>query len=77
MTEYFEVNYLTDSKTGKTKVFEVLALDCEIILGYIKWYGAWRKYVFYPEANTLYDNKCMIELARICEEKTKEQLKRK
>ena len=77
MSNYFKINYLTDSKTGKTKVFEVLTLDNKIILGYIKWHGAWRKYTFHPESNTLFDNKCMIELARICEEKTKEQLKRK
>jgi len=76
MSEYFKVNYLTDSKTGKTKVWEVQTLDSMIILGYIKWLGRWRKYVFHPEPNTLYDNKCMIELARICEEKTREQLKR-
>lgn len=74
---YFNIHFLRDSPTKKTQVFKVTSKDESTILGQIQWHGAWRKYVFAPNQNTIYDNKCMIELARICEEKTKEQLKRK
>lgn len=67
---FFRVDYLSDSPSGKTKIYEVITNDRTTILGYIKWHGAWRKYCFYPEKNTLYDPKCLNELAQACEEKT-------
>jgi len=31
-------------------------------LGYIKWWSPWRRYVFSPWADTVYDAKCLNEI---------------
>lgn len=43
------------------------------VLGEVRWYSAWRRYVFYPEADTLYDAACMLVLAEFCNAKTVER----
>jgi hypothetical protein len=45
-------------------------------LGVIKWYGAWRKYVFFPDYDTLFDTNCLLEIAAHCEQVTKEHRER-
>jgi hypothetical protein len=42
-------------------------------LGWIKWYSPWRRYVFYPRADTLFDSACLIEIAAFCCEQTKQR----
>ena len=36
----------------KTKTWQVLTLD-HTFLGYIKWFGRWRCYGFFPNAGTI------------------------
>lgn len=31
-------------------------------IGQIKWYGAWRKFCFYPNGDTIWDNKCLEQI---------------
>lgn len=45
------------SKLGKTLIKHVVCNNT--MLGVIKWYSQWRRYVFYPEINTLFDDKCL------------------
>jgi len=45
--------------TGKTKVWKVVSTHANADLGEIKWYYAWRRYVFYPDEDTLYDSRCL------------------
>lgn len=49
------------SESGKTEIVEVLNLSMEK-LGQIKWYGAWRRYCFYPDESTLFDSSCLAEI---------------
>lgn len=58
---FIKLNEIKD--TGKTKVFEVLNSLSDLKIGIIKYYPGFRKYCFYPDANTLYDSKCMHELS--------------
>jgi hypothetical protein len=47
----------------KTKVFLVYNKEnFETPIGEIKWYGAWRKYSFFPQPNTVYENTCMQDI---------------
>lgn len=55
------------SKTGKTEVWEVREPRDEYEIGYIKWYGAWRCYAFYPLADTIYEKGCLRFIADFCE----------
>lgn len=47
---------------GKTKLIGVGTMDMK--LGDIKWYSPWRRYVFYPLANTLFDASCLTEVTQ-------------
>jgi len=46
----------------KTIVVSVMSKNHGDILGYIKWYGKWRQYVFSPENFTLFNNGCLHEI---------------
>lgn len=47
----------------KTKLIEVWSKGGPTILGFIKWYGPWRKYCFYPADGTIFDPSCLLEIA--------------
>jgi len=49
--------------TGKTKKFEVLTKDFDSIkLGEVRWFGRWRQYAFFPNANTVFEKQCMQDI---------------
>lgn len=41
-------------------------------LGQLRFYGAWRKYCFFPDENTVFDSACLDEIADLCRAKTAE-----
>ncbi len=61
------------SKSGKTRMWAVTDADGMYVLGKIKWHGHWRGYAFFPEQDTetLYEQKCLREIADFLEEATK------
>lgn len=58
----------------KTGTFEVMNLKQDISVGEIRWYGGWRKYVYYPHADTYYDPRCLELIAIFCRESTKSHM---
>ncbi len=51
------------SSTGLTDIYRIYSkLDMHHPLGLIKWFGAWRKYVFYPSEETCFDIGCLGEI---------------
>lgn len=54
----------------KTKIWEVMPIDLSSLLGYVKWYAAWRQYSFFPEADTVYERQCLRDIADFCEKET-------
>lgn len=57
----------------KTNIYEVYASGDNFLLGRIAWYARWRKYVFEPTANTIYEETCMRDISQFIEEETKAQ----
>lgn len=53
-------------------MIEVISRHNGTSLGDVKWYAKWRQYTFFPGPATLYDCKCLREIAEYCEFKTKE-----
>lgn len=55
-----------------TNTYEVLEKGGGLtsLLGVIKWFGRWRKYVFFPVQNTLYEETCMREISQFIVEET-------
>lgn len=60
---------------GKTRQFNVYSKSNRSLLGTIKWWGGWRKYVFFP-LNSLFDNVCLRNIATFCEEATATHMSR-
>ena len=61
----------------KTDIYTVRAADdAGTVLGQIRWYGSWRCYVFCPEANTVFEQDCLRDIAGFLE-KLKEGRKKK
>lgn len=59
-----KTSYLTfherECKT-KTKVFEIINIK-NYSVGFIKWFGAFRKYSFEPNEDTIWDSNCLLEV---------------
>lgn len=45
-----------------TKIFLVLSVHDETILGKIKWYTPWHKIVFWPEEATFWSSECLHDV---------------
>lgn len=58
MSKYLDIN-IKESKTGKTQIVEVYSKKHKDLLGIIKWHGAWRQHVFFPEKETLFSIDCL------------------
>jgi len=58
------------SHSGLTLIWWVMSMG-EDHLGNIQWHAPWRRYCFYPTANTIFDNNCLREIADFCAEQTR------
>ena len=61
MPKWIEFKEVRD--TGKTKVFEVIAVEDGFKLGEMKWFGRWRKYSFFPSSETVFEKDCLQDIA--------------
>ena len=55
--DYFRIVKET-LENRKTPIYHIETLG-GLYLGEIKWYGAWRKFCFFPNKETIWDNKCL------------------
>lgn len=46
----------------KTPIYHIESMLSKDEIGQIKWYGAWRKFCFYPNGDTIWDNKCLEQI---------------
>lgn len=64
-----------------TKTYWVINKQSEFRLGTIKWYGPFRQYSFLPEANTVFEQQCLLDITKfihklMLERKLKNQLRK-
>jgi hypothetical protein len=52
-------------KTRRYSVYSNLSQALQS-LGQVKFYGAWRKFCFFPSQSTLFDTTCLNEIAEFC-----------
>lgn len=57
------------SDSGKTQLWEVTTQDATI-LGVVSWFGRWRCYAFWPHQKTVYERRCLRDIADFCETET-------
>lgn len=68
---YLKFAELSQVKPRKTKVWNVYATVSGVVLGQIRWFGRWRKYCFYPNPNTIWDNRCLMTILVFLGQQTK------
>jgi hypothetical protein len=68
----FRLTTITPSR--KTSVWEVVTQDGGVVIGHVSWWGAWRKYSFFPAPNTLYEPTCLRDIARFCDDETRKHM---
>jgi hypothetical protein len=56
----------------KTKAWRILSKQHSSHLGWVKWWGGWRKYCFFPTEGSLFEQDCLRDIADFCESKTVE-----
>lgn len=56
----------------KTKTWWVVNKHSDTHLGNIGWFAIWRKYAFFPNQETVFEQDCLIDIADFIENKTKE-----
>lgn len=67
---YLDFTLLTRADGRKTDVWSVASKRGDS-LGVVVFRPAWRKFVFAPENETVYDAVCLREIADFCEEQTR------
>jgi hypothetical protein len=63
------------SATGKTKTWVVQNRENGTILGRINWFGRWRKYVFEPKPDMVFEETCLRDIAQFIQQETTYQRK--
>jgi hypothetical protein len=59
--KYIEFNLGRLNK--KTQIYIVRNIKSQMILGYIKWYGGWRQYIFEPfGSGTIFSSGCLKDI---------------
>ncbi len=79
MSEYLEFQFYADSDSGKTSIWAVQQKAGHgYHLGWVKWFGRWRQYCFFPEQATVYSKGCLEDIQKfIDEENTRRREKTK
>ena len=71
--EWIRFDLVGPTPSGKTQIWNVVLKDQSVIGGQVRWFGAWRKYAFFPNPSTLYEQDCLRDIARFIESQTLSQ----
>jgi len=61
-SEYLLITRGIQSPSKKTMTLIISAKSTGDYLGVIKWYGAWRRYCFYPANMTVFSSGCLKDI---------------
>ena len=67
---YMDFVLQSQEEGRKTEKWKVISAMGSYQLGVVSFHPAWRKYVFWPERNTIFDPVCLRELADFVERQT-------
>jgi len=69
-SKYLEFAKQPKRRTRKTWITDVTSRSGGMLLGQIKWYGAWRQYAFYPnpKAIAIFNIECMNDICGVIQE---------
>jgi hypothetical protein len=73
--KYIDFFWTAWSRTGKTKQWIVQNRENQTVLGHITWFGRWRKYVFEPDEDMVFEETCLRDIAQFIQQETTYQRK--
>ena len=71
MSEFVEFQLV--ERKPKTVVFKALSKSGGFNLGFVKWFGRWRQYTFFPEPETVFSSGCLKFIIRFIDELNRKQ----
>jgi len=54
----------------KTNVWSIQTIESGLEIGIIKWRPSWRKYCFFPDNETVFEEDCLRDIANFIEDKS-------
>jgi hypothetical protein len=72
IAEGTHIRFFSIPTAGKTSAWSVESKHGRDGLGIIKWFGPWRKYAFFPEPDTVFEEVCMREISQFIVDQTAE-----
>jgi hypothetical protein len=71
-SKYVDVREIGTSASGLTRLWTVVNIRTGEIVGQIRWYGAWRRYAFYPKIEDVdwiaFDAECLGQIVEKLQE---------
>lgn len=77
LVEYEYIYFLKDVVRGegkKTSVWDCHNKRSDYVLGVVKWYGPWRQYCFFPQAETIFNVGCMQDVCEFIDKLMNERM---
>ena len=68
MSEQRWIRFDEGPSKSKTKTWFVVNKESGEAIGEIKWYGAFRKYSFFPFIDTVYEQTCLTDISKFLAE---------
>lgn len=65
------IEFVEGQPCPRTRTWTVVTKQDGTLLGSIRWDGGFRKYVFRPYGQAIYDNVCLRDIAAFVEEQTR------
>lgn len=70
--DYSEFFIVVEFFSNKTHMYQLVNKLSGDTIGTIKWYGAWRKYCFFPNNDTVWDINCLNDITRLIKDITQQ-----
>ena len=58
------IEFILQEEKPKTKVYGVWSKCSECFIGTIKWHPQWRHYCFFPDEETIYSDRCLLNISK-------------
>lgn len=67
-TQYEYITFTHYESKDKTEVWQCSSVRKGFVLGYVKWYGGWKQYSFFPSPGTLFNRGCLADIQNFLKE---------
>ena len=62
------IDFVLVKEGEKTNAWHIVTNKGRKMIGIIKWFPRWRKYAFFPFADTIYEDDCLKDIAEFIEQ---------